>query len=112
MRWKRRVAAGDLPVKSPGPKKIEPFYLGELSEKIDQLCHGKKRTQGTGELYESYQGVISRREFNQMVIAVRRDRQGDRVAALHQVHWQRPDVVWAIDGTEHKTEFADKDLHV
>jgi hypothetical protein len=112
MRWKRRIVAGDLPVKSPGPKKVERFDFDELTEKIDRLCHGKKRTQGTGELYESYKRVISRREFNQMVIAVRRDRQRDRMAALHQVHWQRPDVVWAIDGTVHKTEFADKNLHV
>ena len=79
MRWKRRIVAGDLPVKSPGPKKVERFDFDELTEKVDRLCHGKKRTQGPGELYESYKRVISRREFNQMVNPLRRDRQRDRV---------------------------------
>jgi len=112
MRWKRRIAAGDLPLKSPGPIKIEPFDLSELTRKIGQLSHGKKRTYGTGELYESYKSVVSRREFNKMVIAIRHNRMRDRVAVLNQVRWQRPDVVWAIDGTEHKAEFVGDKLHV
>lgn len=112
MRWKRRIAAGDLPLKSPGPKKIAPFDLNELTRKIGQLRHGRKRTHGTGELYESYKNVVSRREFNEMVIAVRKNHERNRVAALNQVHWRRPDVVWAIDGTAHKAEFVDQKLHV
>lgn len=112
MRWKRRIAAGELPLKSPGPIKIEPFDLGELTRKIGQLHHGKKRTHGTGKLYESYKHEVSRREFNKMVIAIRYNRMRDRVAVLNQVRWQRPDVVWAIDGTEHKAGFVDEKLHV
>ena len=73
MRYKRRIAAGRQPLKSPGPKKIEPFDLGELTRKIGNLNHGKKRTQGTGDLYRLYKDAISRREFNQMVAAVRRN---------------------------------------
>ena len=112
MRFKRRIAAGQAPLKAPGPKKIEPLDFGELAENIEKLDHGKKRTRGTGDLYQSYKDIISRREFNQMVIAVRRGHRQDQAAALNQVIWKRPDVVWALDGTEYKAEFTDAKLHL
>jgi hypothetical protein len=112
MRWKRRMADGDAPVKAPGPKKIQPFDLGELTDKVRQLRHRKKRTQGTGKLYESYKHSVSRREFGAMVMAVRRDRLRKHAATLNKVQWRLPDVVWAIDGTEHKAEYVDVKLHV
>ena len=112
MRWKRRIGAGQRPLKPPGPKKIAPFDFDELTEKIGRLRHSTKRTRGTGELYGSYKGAVSRREFNEMVIAVRRDHQQARAAALSRVIWRRPDVVWAIDGTEYRAEFADEKLHI
>ncbi|HID46806.1 MAG TPA: transposase [Chromatiaceae bacterium] len=112
MRFKRRIVAGHPPLKAPGPKKVESFDFGKLTQKIGTLEHGQKRTRGTGNLYRSYKDVISRREFNQLVIAVRRDHQRDRSAALKQVIWKRPDVVWALDGTEYKAGFADRKLHI
>jgi hypothetical protein len=112
MRWKRRIAAGQQPLRSPGPKKIAPFDFDELAGKIGRLRHGTKRTCGTGELYASYKSAVSRREFNEMVIAVRRDYQQARQATLNRVVWHRPDVVWAIDGTEYRAEFAEEKLHI
>jgi len=112
MRWKHRMAAGDLPIRPPGQKKIQPFDLGELTDKIRQLRHRKKRTHGTGKLYESYKHSVSRREFSAMVMAVRRHRLRQHAATLNQVHWRLPDVVWAIDGTEHKAESVNAKLHV
>ena len=112
MRWKRRIAAGQRPLKPPGPKKIATFDFDELTGKIGQLRHGTKRTQGTGGLYTSYKSAVSRREFNEMVIAVRRNHQQARGAALNRVIWRRPDVVWAIDGTEYRAEFAAEKLHI
>jgi len=112
MRYKQRIDTGDPPLKPPGPKKIKPLDFGELAEHIGKLDHGKKRTRGTGDLYQSYKDVISRREFNQMVIAVRRDHHKDRSACLSQVIWKRPDVVWALDGTEYKSDFTSTKLHL
>lgn len=112
MRWKRRIAAGEPPVKSPGPKKIEPLDLDELKQKIESLPHGKKRSGNTGRLYESYKSVISRRELNAMIIEVRRGVERDRVAGLNQVIWHRPDVAWAFDGTECMVPFSDDKMYV
>ena len=112
MRWKRRITAGQQPLKPPGPKKIEPFDFDELTAKIGRLRHGPKRTQGTGDLYAFYKSAVSRRELNEMVIAVRRGYHQARAAALNRVIWHRPDVVWAIDGTEYRAEFADEKLHI
>ena len=47
-----------------------------------------------------------------MVITVRQNHERNRVAALNQVHWRRPDIAWAIDGTEHKAQFTYQKLHV
>lgn len=112
MRFKRRIAGGEPPLKAPGPKKIKPFDIGELTDMIGKLDHGRKRTRGIGNVYRSYKDVISRREFNQLVSAVRRDHHQDRSAALHQVIWKRPDVVWALDGTEYNAVFTDRKLHI
>jgi len=112
MRWKRRIAAGEQPVKKPGPKKIEPIDLCELTQKIELLQHGKKRTRDTGRLYESYKSIISRRELNAMIKKVRRDHKRDKADAMSQVIWRRPDVVWAFDGTEYKADFSDEKMYV
>jgi hypothetical protein len=112
MRWKRRIAAGDPPLQTPGPKKIEPLDLADLTGKIEKLSHGRKRTRDTGRLHESYKDVISRRELNAMIISVRRDHNRNRAAAMNRVIWHRPDVGWALDGTVYKAGFAADNQHV
>lgn len=112
MRWKRRIAAGDPPLQSPGPKKIEPLDLDELKKDIGSLRHGRKRSGDTGRLYESYKNVISRRELNTMIFEVRRGVERDRVAGLNRVIWHRPDVAWTFDGTEYRTSFSNHKMYV
>jgi len=112
MRWKQRIALGDPPLRSPGPKKVTPLNFCDLSREIESLQHGKKRTHDTGRLYESYKNVISRRELNAMIINVRRDHQREQSDAMNQVIWHRPDVAWAFDGTEYKAGFSNRKMHV
>ncbi len=112
MRWKRRIAAGDPPLRTPGPKKVEPLDLAELTGKIEKLAHGRKRSRDTSCLHESYKDVISRRELNAMIISVRRDHNRNLAATLSRVIWRRPDVCWALDGTEYNAGFAPDNQHV
>jgi len=112
LRWKRRIASGLPPLKSPGPKKVLPFDLDELTRKIESLQHGKKRTRDTGNLHETYKHVISRRELNALVIQVRQEMERKRASTINQVFWRRPDVAWAFDGTEYKPGYRDGKMHV
>ena len=102
MRWKRRIHDGRKPVQKPGAKKIQPIDLGALRQQIEDLPHGRKRTAGTGNLYEACRHGISRREFNAMVKAVRTDTNKDKAACQCQAKWLRPDLAWAMDGLEYR----------
>ena len=53
MRWKRRLSRGLAPVGKPGPKKVRPFDLGELKARIRELEHGRRRSRGTGLVFEA-----------------------------------------------------------
>ncbi len=97
-RWKRRPCGGVDPVQTPGAKKVRPIDLGELEQQIDRLDHGKKRTAGTGRLYQINSHRISRREFNDMVGQVRRSINMEKAATRCSVRWLRADLAWAIDG--------------
>ena len=112
MRWKRRIALGKPPVKSPGPKKVAPLDLKDLTRKVESLHHGKKRSRGAGSLHASYKSVISRWELNAMIARVRKDRNCQRAAVKSRVIWHRPDVVWALDGCEYAAGFAEGKMHV
>jgi hypothetical protein len=102
MRWKRRLQSGEDPVQKSGAKKVQPIDLDELKKKIGSLPHGRKRSQGTGELYRSNRHGISRREFDEMVKEVRRDHNRKKAASQCQVVWLHPDLAWAIDGLEYE----------
>jgi len=102
MRWKRRIHDGRKPVQKPGAKKIDPIDLDVLKQRIGDLPQGSKRTAGTGNLYDACRHGISRREFNDMVKAVRADTNKDKAAGQCQVQWLRPDLAWAMDGLEYR----------
>lgn len=112
MRWKRCMENGQKPIKTPGPKKIEPFDLKELRHRIESLDHGKKRSRGTVALQNTYKASLSRRELNAMVERVRRDRNRNCSSAMSRVVWHRPDLVWALDGIEYDAGFVVSKLHV
>jgi hypothetical protein len=101
MRWRQRIAAGDPPVGTPGPKKIAPLDLGELTRKIKSLDHGKKRSRGSGSLRASYKNAISRRELEAMIASVRNAENRKRAAGRCRVIWHRADLAWALDGCEY-----------
>ena len=102
MRWKRRIHNGRDPVQKPGAKKIHPIDLEALKQRLEDLPHGKKRTAGTGPVYDASRHGISRREFNTMVRQVRTDTNGRKAAGQCQVDWLRPDLAWAMDGLEYR----------
>jgi hypothetical protein len=111
MRWKGRITNGKPPLESPGPKKIASIDLEDLTQKIDNLDHGKKRSRGTGALHGVFKNAVSRRELNAMIDQVRRDRNRQRRASASRVVWHHPDVVWGLDGYEY-TVGADEKMHV
>lgn len=102
MRWKRRILEGQNPVQKPGVKKTQPINLRELKQRIDELTHGRKRSHGTGQLYQANRDGISRREFNEMVSEVRCETNRRKRASRCQVVWLRPDLVWALDVLEYE----------
>jgi hypothetical protein len=107
MRWKRRLAMGRPAVSKPGPKKVRPLNLGQLKQKINDLDHGSKRSQGVGTLYGAFKGAISRRELNRMVRIVRKDTNRQRAAQQYQIVWLKPNLAWAMDDCQ-KTDVAAK----
>lgn len=100
MRWKERARRGAEVVVTPGPKKVEPLDVAGLYEAIGQLAHGRKRTHGTGMLFQQYHDQISRRDFLRRVDETRRELWHDRMAEQMRLEWCCPGLVWAIDGTE------------
>lgn len=100
-RWKRRIRSGDQPVKKPGVKKVAPIDLQDLEQQIQDLDHGKKRTAGTGRLYQANSHRISRREFNEMVKQVCCENNRAQAACWSKVRWLHPDLAWALDGMQY-----------
>lgn len=100
-RYKRRIRCGDAPVKKPGEKKVAPIDLRKLEQQIHDLDHGKKRSAGTGRLYQANGHGISRREFYEMVRQARSAHNRASAAALCRVRWLCPDLAWALDGMQY-----------
>jgi hypothetical protein len=100
-RWRRRVRSGIDPVAKPGAKKVAPIDLEKLKQQITDLDHGKKRTAGTGRLYQVNSHRISRREFNVMVKQARAASNRKKSADRCKVRWLRPDLTWALDGLQY-----------
>jgi hypothetical protein len=102
MRWQDRMERKERVLKEPGPQKVEPLDLGRLFDDIRALSHGHKRTDGTGQLYEENQKMISRRALQRLVADVRREIARDERMMKRQVEWLQPGVVWSMDDTEYK----------
>jgi hypothetical protein len=112
MRWRNRIAAGKPPLRRPGPKKITPLNLGDLTRRISSLHHGARRSRATGTLHAAYKDSISRRELNAMIAGVRREESRKRAADRCRVIWHRADLVWALDGFEYVASPESVALHV
>lgn len=112
MRWKRRLAGGRAAVEKCGPKTVKPLNLAELTERIQDLDHGRKRSRGSGELHRGYAGSISRRELNEMVRRVRTVCNRQRPAGTCQVSWLRPNLAWAVDDCRKSKTVGKRTLHL
>ena len=66
------------------------------------LQHGRKRTEGTGEIYRQHRGQISRRELNRQVEEERQRQNRERNRVYHQVAWKMPRLMWAMDDSEYR----------
>jgi len=100
MRWKGRMDRGEDPVHPAGPKKIEPLDPEALRNEVEALLFGRKRTAGTGALYETHKDNISRRQVQVLVDALRREFNHNKEAEMRRISWTVPGIVWAIDDTE------------
>ncbi len=107
-RWRCRILENVVLIKSPGPKKVEPFDSSVLDTEIRLLDHGVKRSTGTIQLYQQYHLSVSRRELGQMVEQVRQDLVADHRRHLRRIEWLTPGVAWAMDGTEYDVGLAGK----
>jgi hypothetical protein len=106
MRWKDRMARGEPIVAPPGPKKVAPLDLEALRQELRVLRHGRKRTEGTGPLYQEHQDRISRRDLGRLVAEERQRQKQERNRVYHQVSWKVPRLVWAMDDTEYHPDPA------
>jgi len=106
MRWKDRAARGEALVERPGPKKVAPLDLEALRAELRVLRHGRRRTEGTGEIYRQHQEQISRRDLGQLVVEERRQKNRERNRVYHEVNWKIPRLVWAMDDTEYHPDPA------
>jgi hypothetical protein len=111
MRWRSRIKRTREPVMAPGPKKIEPLDLNALTDRINELRHGRKRTAGTGALYELASAQISRRELQALVTEARRQENRDRRAREYRIEWNCPGLVWAMDDTEYPGPDDKRNIH-
>jgi transposase InsO family protein len=110
-RWKRRVACGQPALLKPGPKKLAPLNLDELRGQLGRLKHGRKRSQGAGELYHRYQNQISRHDLQALVEAARREHTQQHQAELRHLTWHVPGLAWSLDDAQ-LAKFADHKLHL
>jgi len=99
-RWKGRVEREQPVTRRPGPKKTGRPDWDQLEARIRALVHCRKRTHGTGALYQEVRGRASRRDLAAMVAGVRRELNDARAAALQRIDWRRPGLVWATDPAE------------
>jgi len=112
MRWKRRLADGRVAVEKRGPKKVAALDLDALNKDIADLDHGRRRSRGTGRLYDAWRGQVSRRDLDALVREVRLDTNRRRAAETCEVSWLRPNLAWAMDDCEKAAVAGDGKLHL
>ena len=108
IRWRSRQQNEVPLVRQPGPLKVQPPDLDQLTQDIAQLSHGQDRTQGTGALYERHASSISRRELQKMVALARHDLNAAHRQNLRRIRWNVPNVAWAMDPCEYEQQDGGK----
>lgn len=99
MRWRGRRRRNRELIGTPGPKKLLlPDWEG-LNWEIARLCHGRRRSAGTGALCRKYRSRISRRALREKVAECRRELHRSRRRKMKRLRWLVPGAVWAMDDT-------------
>lgn len=104
MRWRGRCKAGEEPVHRPGPAKVEPVDMELLIKQIQAMHHGRRRTEGAGELYHEHKDQISRRDLSELVRKEREDQKREKAQRQYRIQWHVPRLVWAMDDTEFRPD--------
>jgi hypothetical protein len=97
MRWRQRLHAREPMLKRPGPAKVEELEIEKLIDDILALAFREKRTGGTGALLEKYADQMPRRELQEIVNTIRRERARQRRASKCRIRWLAPGLVWSVD---------------
>ena len=103
-RWRRRCIDGEEPARRPGPAKVEPVDMDLLIKQIQAMHHGRRRTEGTGELYREHKDRISRRDLTQLVRTEREEWKKRKAEQQNRIRWHVPRLVWAMDDTEFRPD--------
>ena len=103
-RWHRRGKREEPLLGKPGPKKLGNLPLTEVAVEIQSLRHGLKRSRGAGELYQRHKGSLSRRELAGKLREERQKKNQQKRRNKCRVQWKQPNLVWAIDATEHERD--------
>lgn len=99
-RWRNRIDSSKSPVEVPGPKQLgPPINLDLLRSEMLDLNHCKKRTHGSGDLYEKYSDSISRRDFARLLEEIRDDVKHQRFSMQCIVESFVPGAIWIMDAT-------------
>jgi transposase InsO family protein len=97
MRWRKRQASGSPLWQAPGPKKPATINGAQLYPLLCLLRHGRRRTQGTGPLYQCLSCCLSRRQLGALVQDYRRD----LLDSMKHIHWLWAGLAWSFDATEY-----------
>jgi len=99
-RWCRRLREGRAVMRQPGPKKVRVPDYHALRCELRRLKAGRKRTRGTGIVYEQHAESISRRDFQALVKQAREETHQRQKRRMRHIRWHVPGVAWAVDGKE------------
>lgn len=99
-RWRQRQRNGAPLLRPSGPGKTGPLPLAQVQAQIQQLVHGRRRTQGTTALYRQHEQELSRRQLGTLVQAERQRLHLTRLAHTQTITWHDAQTAWAMDGTQ------------
>ena len=100
MRWRSRQQRGEPLWQCPGPKKSLALDWNEFHRLLRQLCHGRVRSKGMGELYQRFADCLSRRQLQGLA----RDFRMDQLASMKRIEWLWSGLAWSVDATEYGPE--------
>lgn len=100
LRWQDRQREGVPLSNPPGPAKSLPLEVDRLNNRLMGLAYGRRRTAGTGEVYQEFKDQISRRDLQEMVEQVRAEHRRQEAAEERRVEWKSPGLIWSMDETE------------